>query len=219
MIEMEEAVLTRTKGFFRKNDLLFRIILLAFIISITVYAFLFGNALLKILTILSIAILIFSFLSHYIFNFLYGEGYKIAYFLNEILYLFLGIPILIIVIGYFPLSIYITFFSRTNNEWMVPILIGIMIVLQVSSFFYVIKSRAKEKNRTIFQFLKYFFDFKTRAEEREKQKKHAEEIENFYAGMTKVKKRVETKMEESVVGFKEYEWKKGSKTKEEEKET
>jgi len=182
-----------------------------------VYAFIFGNTLLKIVTILSVAVLLASLISNYVFNFLYGEGYKLASVLNEILYLFLGIPIIIIAIGYVPLSVYILFASPDDNDWLLPILIGIMITMQIASFVYILTNRSKEKNRNIIQFVKYLFDFKARAEEQRKFREQTEEIDNFYSTMEKVKDKVDTKMSESVAVYDSLDWKKGSGIKQEER--
>ena len=93
---MEEAVLTKTKRFFKKNNIMFKISLMLLVILGTVYAFLFANALLKIILLLALGVLVVSFFSNYISNFLLGKGYKLADALNEILYIFLGVPILLL---------------------------------------------------------------------------------------------------------------------------
>ena len=205
---MDDTVLTKTKRFFRKNDLTFRLVLFIIVVAAAVYGFLQGDSLLKIFTMLAVGTMVVSFLSHYVFNFFYGEGYKLAYVINEILYLFLGIPIMLIVIGYLPLSFYISFFANENSStWIVPTLIAIMVTLQVLSFLYIIRRRGKEMGRNIIQLIKYLFDFKTRAEEQRKHRERADQIDKFYEGMSHVKERVESKMEESAVGFSEYEWK------------
>lgn len=205
---MDDSVLTKTKRFFRKNDFTFRLVLFIIVVAAAVYGFLQGDTLLKIFTMLAVGTMLASFLSHYVFNFFYGEGYKLAYVLNEILYLFIGIPIMLIVIGYLPLSFYISFFaSEDSSTWIVPMLIGIMVSLQVLSFFYIIRHRGKEMGKNIWQLVKYLFDFKTRAEEQRKHRERAEQIDDFYEGMKQVKSRVEKRMEESTVGFSEYEWK------------
>ena len=118
-----------------------------------------------------------------------------------------GIPFLLIAIGYIPLSLYILFVDFEYANRIVPILIAIMVILQISSFVYILRHRGKEKGRTIIQNIKYLFDFKSRAEEQRKYREQAEKIEDFYSGMGEVNKSVRAKMEESVVGFREYEWK------------
>ncbi len=205
---MEETILSKTKRFFRKNDLMFRITIFSFLVAGTVYAFLFGNTLLQIFTTLSVGVIVSSFLSNYIFNFFYGEGYKLTHVINEVLYLFLGIPIMLVAAGYIPLSIYILFFAPDNNDWLLPLLIVIMIFIQIASFMYIIRKRSKDNERNIFQFIRYLFDFKARAEEQKKHREDTEKIDSFYDGMSKVKERVDTKMEESIVHYEEYDWKK-----------
>ncbi len=205
---MQESVLSKTKRFFRKNDIFFKVSLFLFLAAGTAYAFIFGNALLKIVASLSLGTMIASFISNYVFNYLYGDAFKLTHAINEILYLFLGIPIMIIAIGYLPLSVYILFFSTENNEWIVPILIGIMVTMQISSFIYIIKRRSKEKRKNIFQFIKYMFDFKTRAEEQRKLQKQTDQIDRFYTDMEKVRDRVDTTMERSTIDFDEFDWKK-----------
>ncbi|MBY9002148.1 MAG: hypothetical protein KGD64_14605 [Candidatus Heimdallarchaeota archaeon] len=182
-------------------------VFLVLLIAVGVYSFFQEDNLLRIVTLLAVCTTIASFLSNYVFNYFYGEGYKLTYAINEILYLFLGIPILIIAIGYLPLSIYTLFFATEDASWIVPILIAIMVTAQIFSFIYLLRHRGKEKGRTIIQNIKYLFDFKTRAEEQRKHLEQAEKIEEFYSGMSKVNKNVRATMEESIADIKEYEWK------------
>ncbi|MCG3224525.1 MAG: hypothetical protein H7647_08670, partial [Candidatus Heimdallarchaeota archaeon] len=198
---MEDSVLTKTKRFLRKNNIVFRASVLVILIVVTVYSFFLEDSLLRVLTILAICIMIASFLSHYVFNYFYGEGYKLAYVINEILYLFLGIPFLLIAIGYLPLSLYILFVDFEDANRIVPFLIAIMVILQISSFIYILRQRGKERERTIIQNIKYLFDFKARAEEQRKHREQADQIEEFYSGMSKVNISVRAKVEESIVDF------------------
>ncbi len=214
---MDESVLTKTKRFFRKNDILFKIILLLFLAAIVAYAFTLGNALLRILASLSLGVMIVSFLSHYISNYLYGDAFKLADAINELVFLFLGIPISIVAIGYLPLSIYILFFSTEDNSWIFPILLSIMITMQVSSFIYILTKRGKEQGQTIFQFIKYQFDFKAKAEERRKFQEQTDQIDIFYSDMEKVRDHVEDTMAKSTVGFDAFDWKEGRGIKREER--
>ncbi len=204
---MEDSVLTKTKRFIRKNNLVFRATVLVILIVVTVYSFFLEDSLLRVISILAICTTVASFLSHYVFNYFYGEGYKLAYVINEILYLFVGIPIMIIAIGYLPLSIYTLFFATEDASWIVPILIAIMVTAQVFSFVYTLRHRGKEKGRTIIQNIKYLFDFKTRAEEQRKHLEQAEQIEEFYTRMGSVNLNVEEMMEDSKVVFREDELK------------
>lgn len=204
---IEDTVLTKTKRFFRKNDLVLRATFIVILIVAAVYSFFQRDSLLRIITILAICTMVASFISHYVINYLYGEGYKLANVLNEILYLFLGIPIMLIAIGYLPISIYILFSAIEEASRIVPILIAIMVTLQIFSFIYILRHRGKEEGRTIIQLIKYLFDFKTRAEEQRMHREQAEKIDEFYSGVSKVKKRVKTMMEESLVDFGEYDWK------------
>ncbi len=204
---MGDSVLTKTRRFFKKNIVVFRVIFLVFLTVVAVYSFFQEDSLLRIVVILAICTMVASFLSHYVFNYFYGEGYKLAYVINEILYLFIGIPFLLIAIGYIPLSLYILFVDFEDANRIVPILIAIMVILQISSFIYILRQRGKEKERTIIQNIKYLFDFKARAEEQRKHREQADQIEEFYSGISNVDKSVRAKMEESIVDFSEYEWK------------
>ena len=204
---MEDSVLTKTKRFIRKNNLVFRATVLFLLIVVTVYSFFLEDSLLRVLTLLAICIMVTSFLSHYVFNYFYSEGYKLAYVINEILYLFIGIPFLLIAIGYIPLSMYILFVDIGDASGIVPILIAIMVTLQILSFIYILRHRGKEKGRTIIQNIKYLFDFKSRAEEQRKYREQAEKVEEFYSRMGKVNKNIREIVEESIVDFRENELK------------
>jgi len=195
----------------------FRISLLLLLVAGTTYAFLYGDALIKIITVLSVSVMVVSFVSNYIMNFLTSKGYKFADAMNEILYVFLGVPILLIAIGYLPLSIYILFFARENNEWLVPLLTGIMITVQIAAFIMILRGRSKEKGKGIFGYIKNLFDFKTRAEEQRRFQEQTDQIDQFYSDMEHVKDRVESTMMKSSSSFNEYDWKEGRGIKEEER--
>lgn len=205
----QESILAKTKRFFKQHNLGFKLSLLLLITAVAVYAFIIGNQLLRIITILSLSVLTASFVSNYIINYFYGEGFKLADAINEIIFLFLAIPLAIVCAGYLPLSIYVLFFSTENNLWIGDILIGVMIVAQISSFLYLFRRRAKERKMTIPQFIKYLFDFKTRAEEQRLFREQTEQIDIFYTNMEKVRDRVDSKIERSTVGFSEFDWKTG----------
>lgn len=213
----QESVLAKTKKFFKKHHLGFKSSLILLIIAITVYAFIFGDLLLRILTILTLSVMMTSFVSNYIINFLYGKGFKLADVINEIIYLFLAIPLAIVGIGYVPISMYVLFFSTENNQWIGDVIIGVMVVVQFASFIYLLRRRAMERKMTVVQFIKYLFDFKNRSEEQRLFRKQTEQIDNFYTDMEKVRDRVDYKIEQSTMGFSEFDWKKGRGIKKEER--
>lgn len=198
---MQESASTKVIRFFKKNNVIFRSIFLIFLIGATVYSFFQEDMLLRILILITIGTSVASIVSNYVFNYLYGEGYKLAYVFNEILYLFVGIPFLLITIGYFPLSVYILFVDIEDTTRIFPILLAIMITLQVLSFIYILRQRGKEKGKTIIQLVSYLFNFKARAEEQRKYRKQEEKISDFYSRMGKVNENLSTRMEESVVDF------------------
>ena len=97
-------------------------------------------------------------LSYYMIDFLTGRGYVIASALNEALYLVLGIPLLVIAAGFLPVSIYIAFFAGENTTYItIGLFVGVGII-EILAIAFIIKRYLRERNLSVFQYLKYIFD-------------------------------------------------------------
>ncbi len=196
----------KRKGLLDKRTLIQNIILIAVMIAAVVISILVGSPLLKVLAILIITILVGVFGSGLIIRFLTGKGYVIANAINELLYIFVAIPILVISATYLPLAIYLTFFGTQWSQQLLDVIIGVTVILMVLSILYLIRNHLKDKKMSLLEYLKYLFDFERRIEEREKQKRRAEKIDHFYDNLDTINDIVDKRMEERSTGFHEFNW-------------
>ncbi|MCK4878329.1 MAG: zinc ribbon domain-containing protein, partial [Candidatus Heimdallarchaeota archaeon] len=143
---------------------------------------------------------------YYVLEFMSGRGSGIAAALNELVYLVLGLPLMVIAAGYLPVSIYLSFFSRGSTD---AITIGLFVgvgVLEVLSISYLIVRHLRDKNMNLIQYLKYLFDFERRSEEVKKVKDRRDQIDSFYDDLHKVEQKIATKLEEKSSGFDQFDW-------------
>ena len=192
---------------FRRENLIQQVILGSIILACVIYAFIYGNFILKLVAGIAIAIVGVIIVSYYSIEFLTGRGYVIASALNELLYLVLGIPILVIAAGFLPASIYVTFFASGDTAFIkygIYIIVGIIEILAIA---FLITRYLRERKMNLFQYIKYLFDFKARAEEQRKFRERVDEIDHFYDDLHKVSDKISKKMEERAMGFEDFDWK------------
>lgn len=191
-----------------KENMIQQIFLGAIIFGCFIYAFFFSDSkVLKVLTGIAVAVVGSILVSYYVLEFFSGRGSGLAAALNELVYLVLGIPILVIASGYLPISIYLAFFSRGDSQ---SIAIGLYIgigVIEVLSIAYLITRYLRDKNMNLIQYLKHVFDFERRSEEAKKFRDRRNQIDSFYDDLYKVEQKIATKLEEKSTGFDQFDWK------------
>ncbi|MHA1317626.1 MAG: hypothetical protein ACTSQ6_08915 [Candidatus Heimdallarchaeaceae archaeon] len=197
----------KRRKFIDRRNLVQNIVLGVVLTASVVLGFISGNPLFKIIGFIIIAILTGTFFSGVMIRFLTGRGYAIASAINELLYIFVAIPIIVMAATYLPVSIYLTFFG---TQWSSQILIGIFFItgmLMLGSILYLIKGHLRDKKMGLFSYIAYLFDFEKRAQERIKQKERVKRIDEFYAGFHQIESAVAAKMEKRMTGFQEFDWK------------
>ena len=90
---------------FKKENVTQQVILAGVIVACVAYSFILDIKLLKVLSILAICIVGTMLVTYYIIEFFSGAGYSVASAMNELVYLVLGLPILVISAGFLPVSI------------------------------------------------------------------------------------------------------------------
>lgn len=187
---------------FIQNALVLIIIVLSVIFSIRS-----GSLLLKVLAIIAISVVGTMIISDYIFSY-FVANYNLASIVNELLYLFIGIPIGVIAATYLPLSIYIAFF-RPKSIYIVVTVFVLLGVLQVASISYLIRQRIRDQGMySMKQYLKFLFDFKRRKQEAEMQQKRTEQIDDFYSRFGNVHERIAQMRKEKETDVDHFNWKK-----------
>lgn len=193
---------------FKRENMIQQIILGTVILGCFIYSFFFSDSrVLKVLSGIAVAGVGTMLAVYYVLEFMSGRGSGIAASLNELVYLVLGIPLMVIAAGYLPVSIYLSFFSRESTR---AITIGLFVgvgVLEVLSISYLIVRHLRDKNMNLFQYLKYLFDFERRSEEVNKVKERRDQIDSFYDDLHKVEQKIATKLEEKSSGFDQFDWK------------
>ncbi|MFW9852323.1 MAG: hypothetical protein ACFFDS_05245, partial [Candidatus Thorarchaeota archaeon] len=82
-----------------RENLIQQVILGGIVIACFVYSFFTGNFILQLVSGLAVGVISVVMISYYVLEFISGRGYQLASALNELLYLVIGIPILVIAAG------------------------------------------------------------------------------------------------------------------------
>ncbi len=202
-----------------RDNIISQVIIVCMIVAAVTISFIQDIQILKVISLVAIAIVVVIIVAYYLIEFFTGAAYGIASILNEVVYLVIGIPLLVISAGFLPISLYMSFFRP--DSWIVnTILIVVLVSLEVLSIMYIFRRYLREKKMNVFQYIKYLFDFKARKAEHEKVIERRDQIDSFYDDLSRVEDRISKKLEERSSGFEEYDWKSkvqqldGRKTKE-----
>ena len=190
----------------RRDNVISQVVIVAMIAAAITISFVQDIPVMKVISLVSIAIVGVIIVAYYTIEFFTGAAYGIASVLNEIVYLVIGIPLLVISAGFLPVSIYMSFFSPDSVIVKIVVLV-VLIILEILSILYIFRRYLREKNMSVFEYIKYLFDFKARREDQLKVKERRDQIDSFYDDLSKVEDRISKKLEERSSGFDEYDWK------------
>ena len=189
-----------------RDNIISQVLIVCMIIAAITISFMKNIQILKVISLVAIGIVGVIIVSFYAIEFFTGAAFGIASVLNEVIYLVIGIPLLVISAGFLPISIYISFFNPDNRIVNI-VLIIILVSLEILSILYIFRQYLRERKMNLFQYIRYLFDFKARKEENIKVKERREQIDSFYDDLSKVEDRISKKLEERSSGFDEYDWK------------
>lgn len=190
----------------KRENVIQQVILGGVVLACFIYSFYSGNFILQLISGLAVAIIGVVIISYYSLEFITGRGYHLASAINELMYLVIGIPILVISAGFLPASIYMAFFEPDRQYVTVAIFV-IVGVLEVLAIVYLIRRYLRDKKMNLFQYLKYMFDFKRRAAEQKSFRERSEQIDTFYDDLHRVEDRIAQKIQEKSSGFEQFDWK------------
>ena len=205
-INCRETISKEKRKIFRREKLIQRLTIAGTFVFFIVYAFLYGNPLIKILAGIVTIVLIILVSLRYFLNFLADKGSEFANVFNEILYLFLGVPVMFVSATYLPIAFFFSFL-KPDKEWVLIVLYVLLTIFEILSIYYLLRKYLRDKKMTFFQYLKYMFDFKKRAEEARLFREKAEQVNTFYDNIYRVKDKAAKRMKERSKGFKEFDWK------------
>ncbi len=105
------------------------------LVGFALIALFFSTGLVRFLAITFVSIILFSYVFYRIIMFTTSEkGSKITYTWSELIYSLLGIPVIIVSIFYFPISLYFVFVNSAALSLMIKTsLLTLMIVCQLIS--------------------------------------------------------------------------------------
>lgn len=190
---------------FNKANVIQQSILGAIIVACVVYAFVVNDPLLKVLSIVAISIVGAVMITYYSIEFMTGTGYSVASALNEFIYLAIGLPIIVIAAGFLPASILITMFGVSGDLVAIAVYVSLG-VLELAGIIYLVSRFLRERKMSLFQYLKYLFDFERRREEHRRLQERNEQIDGFYSDLHRVEDRIAKKLQEKSTGFDEFDW-------------
>ncbi len=189
-----------------RDNLIQQVILGGIVIACFIYSFFTGNFILQLVSGLAVGVIGIVIISYYVLEFISGRGYQLASAMNELLYLVIGIPFLVIAAGFLPASIYIAFF-RPDSQYVIIAIFVVVGLLEVLAILYLIRRYLRDKKMNLFQYLKYIFDFKRRAADQKKLRDRRNQINTFYDDLHKVEDKIAKKIQERSTGFEQFDWK------------
>ncbi len=191
---------------FKRENVIQQVILFAIIAACVAYSWIVNLGILKVLSVLAIAIVGTMLITYYIIEFFSGAGYSVASALNELVYLFLGLPILVIAAGFLPVSILLSFFDLSSKTVLTVVFVFLG-VLELGAILFLINRYLKDRKMNIIQYTRYVFNFEARRQEAERFKERTDQIDGFYSGLTRVEDKIAKRMEEKSTGFDQFDWK------------
>ncbi|MHA1305076.1 MAG: hypothetical protein ACTSPI_15370, partial [Candidatus Heimdallarchaeaceae archaeon] len=126
----------KRKRMFDKKELVQNIALGSVVIGGLIITYIFGGMFFKLLAYIVVAILVTIFIFGFIIRFLTGRGYAIASAINEMLYIFVAIPIIVMAATYLPISIYLTFFGTEWKDYILFVIFAITVLMMITSVLY-----------------------------------------------------------------------------------
>ncbi len=191
---------------FKKENVIQQVILFAIIAACVAFSWIVDLGIFKVLSILAIAIVGTMLLTYYIIEFFSGAGYSVASAFNELVYLILGLPMLVIAAGFLPVSIFLSFF-KPDSQLVLTLIFVLLGVLELFAILFLINRYLKDRKMNIFQYIRYVFNFEVRRQEANKVRERTEQIDGFYDGLYRVEDKIAKRMEEKAAGFDEFDWK------------
>ncbi len=188
-----------------RDKVILQIILGGIIFSLSLYLLVWGSLNVQIVAIIVFGILILHFVIKKVMKVLKGRGYVIISLINDILYITIGIPIIVLAIAYLPYSILLML--GINNEQLAIGFVGAILALQVASIIMVLRGKMKDVEMNIFQYTKYFFNIKRRIRENKEKEKKSVEVEIFFDRLGNIEDNIIKKRMESKTTFEEFNWK------------
>lgn len=189
----------------KKEKILQQITIATFLIAFVTYAFVSGDLSLIIYAWIVIALFATYLIVNYIMLFFVGRGFAVTTLLNDIAFMLIIIPILSTILSYFAVlalsKLTETGFPFQIILWILSISISLLAITLIFRF------KVKATDMNIREYIKYRFDFKSRAEELQKEKQRVEKKRANFDSLDKIEEHMARQRQESVMDYKDFDFK------------
>ena len=189
----------------KKEKILQQITIATFLIAFVTYAFVSGDLSLIIYAWVVIALFATYLIVNYIMLFFVGRGFAVTTLLTDIAFMLIIIPILSSILSYFAVltlsRIKETGFPFQIILWILSISISLLAITLVLRF------KVKATDMNIREYIKYRFDFKTRAEELQKEKQRVEKKRAHFDNLDRIEEHMARQRQDSVMDYKDFDFK------------
>ena len=189
-----------------KEKILQQITIAIFLIAFVTYAFIIGDFTLTIYAWVIIAIFATYLIVNYIVLFFSGRGFALTTILSDIAFMFIILPVLCAIFSYFVALVIqkTTDMTFENSRW---ITIGLSIALSLVTIYLMLNYKVSHSNMNLKDYLKYRLDFKSRAEELNKDKMRVEKKRANFDNLDRIEARIAKQLEENVIDYKDFDYK------------
>jgi len=190
----------------KKEKVLQDLVVTIFLITFVVYSFVSRNTSLIIVSWLIIAIIATYLIIKYVVLVIFGKGYAITSIVNDLSYLFLFFPGIIIVVSYI-FTIILRQFILMDDSFYRLLNILIIITLEIIAIFVVVNRKLENMNMDLKGYLKYRLDFDAREEEMRKEKERTQRKRINFDKLDTIASRVDNQEKERIVAYNEFDFK------------
>lgn len=189
----------------KKEKILQQITIATFLIAFVTYAFVSGDLSLIIYAWIVIALFATYLIVNYIMLFFVGRGFAVTTLLNDIAFMLIIIPILSTILSYFAV---LTLSKLTETGFPFQIILWILsISISLLAITLIFRFKVKATDMNIREYIKYRFDFKSRAEELQKEKQRVEKKRANFDSLDKIEEHMARQRQESVMDYKDFDFK------------
>ncbi len=179
---------------------------LFFIVTFALYSYFYGSIFYLFLSVFLVLLVLVIILSKLFVNYFTGTGYAVFAALSDLTFIFIAIPILVIMAVYLPYSILIFFFG-VDRLLIIRAIITPIILMQLAAVSFVIRKKLNDMEMSLFEYIKYLVDFKRRIREAELQREKSHKMQTFFDNLHLIERNILRQKNQDPTPFTEFDWK------------
>lgn len=179
---------------------LFVVVIFAF------YSYFYGSIFYLFLSVFLVLLVLVIILSKLFVNYFTGTGYAVFATLSDLTFVFIAIPVLVIMAVYLPYSILIFFFG-VDRLIIIRAIIVPIILMQLAAVSFIIRKKLSDMEMSLLEYLKYLFDFKRRIREAELQREKSHKMQTFFDNLHLIEENILNQRSKDPTSFTEFNWK------------